>query len=97
MRVELRSQFGFRIIFQWFVRLELSVTVFADSSTGIVAPRVTILRLRFGMDTVSHRSDSAATPVDFKLHHHPPSELVDIPASVEVVYGLHLLSPKAAH
>jgi len=35
--------------------------------------------------------------VDFKLHHHPPSELVDIPASVEVVYGSHLLSPKAAH
>ena len=31
VRVELRSQFGFRIIFQWFVRLELSVTVFADS------------------------------------------------------------------
>jgi hypothetical protein len=39
--------------------------------TGILADRFTILRLRFAINTVSHKPGNHASLVDFKRHHYP--------------------------
>jgi hypothetical protein len=51
-------------------RLELSVTVFAGSQHRYGSASRYDSKISFRHGHSSHRSDSGATPVDFKLHHH---------------------------
>ena len=39
-------------------------------TAGVVLSHLTTRRVRFGMNTVSHRPEPIASPVDFKRHHY---------------------------